>query len=152
MNRDWPRDMPQVDFQSNTNPSRRAVRGTLSNALAETALPASMMMDVGAAAFAQLDCSPPEFRAPKSEADFEAELQEFCRFARLGFTILRQSKPQLVDVANLLRSVGDGKAADDVLKLVISGRDKAEMLLELTTAAKLRCETAFLNGATQPAA
>jgi len=55
-------------------------------------------------------------------------------------------------VAKLLRSAGDGKAADDLLKLVISGRDKAESLLELTTAAKLRCESAFLNAASQPAA
>jgi hypothetical protein len=84
-----------------------------------------------------------EFAGSKSEADFELQLQEFCRFARLGFTILSQSKPQLLDVANLLRSVGDGKGADDLLKLVISGHDKAELLLELTTAAKLRCESAF---------
>ena len=27
---------------------------------------------------------------PKSEADFEVEPQEFCRFARLGFSILQQ--------------------------------------------------------------
>jgi hypothetical protein len=149
--------MSQVDFQSSD---------TLSAALAVTALPMAMMGADGAA-FADPDYSLPatpeflryipfepieEFAGPKSEADFELQLQEFCRFARLGFTILSQSKPQLLDVAKLLRSVGDGKSADDLLKLVISGRDKAESLLELTTAAKLRCESAFLNAASQPAA
>jgi hypothetical protein len=94
----------------------------------------------------------PSADGPKSETDFEEELQEFCRFARLGFTILNKSKSQLLDVANLLRSVEDGKAADDLLKLVISGHDKAELLLELTAAAKLRWESAFLNAASHPAA
>jgi hypothetical protein len=51
-----------------------------------------------------------------------------------------------------LRSVGDGKGADDLLKLVISGRDKAKLLLELTTTAKLRCESAFVNATSPPAA
>jgi hypothetical protein len=139
---------------------------TLSAALAVTAM-ATAMMGADDAAFAEPDYSLPatpellrdipfepikEFAGSKSEADFELQLQEFCRFARLGFTILSQSKPQLLDVANLLRSVGDGKAADDLLKLVISGRDKAELLLELTIAAKLRCESAFLNAASQRAA
>jgi hypothetical protein len=151
------RDMSQVDFQRTDR---------LSAALAVTALPTAMM-DTDDAPFAEPDYSLPatpellrdipfepikEFAGSKSEADFELQLQEFCRFARLGFTILSQSKPQLLDVANLLRSVGDGKGADDLLKLVISGHDKAELLLELTTAAKLRCESAFLNAASQPAA
>jgi hypothetical protein len=149
------RDMSQVDFQRTDR---------LSAALAVTALPTAMM-GADDAAFAEPDYSLPaellrdisfepikEFAGPKSEADLELQLQEFCRFARLGFTILSQSKPQLLDVANLLRSVGDGKGADDLLKLVNSGRDKAELLLELTTAAKLRCETAFVNATSQPAA
>jgi hypothetical protein len=80
------------------------------------------------------------------EAEFEEELQEFCRFARLGFTILNQPASQLADVGNVLRSLGDGSAADDLLKLVISGREKALLLMELTNAAKLRWEAAFLNG------
>jgi hypothetical protein len=49
------------------------------------------------------------------------------------------------------RSVQDGKAADDLFKLVIGGHE-AELLLELTAAAKLRWESAFLNAASQPAA
>ena len=78
--------------------------------------------------------------ARMAEAEFEAQLQEFCRFARLGFTILNQSPSQLVGVGNVLRSLGDGSAADDLLKLVTSGGEKAEALLELTNAAKLHCE------------
>ena len=82
--------------------------------------------------------------ARMAEAEFEAQLQEFCRFARLGFTILNQSPSQLVGVGNALRSLGDGAAADDLLGLVNSGGEKAEALLELTNAARLRCEAAFL--------
>jgi hypothetical protein len=149
--------MSQVDFRSTINPSHRAV--TRSAALAVTALPAATM-SVAGAEFAEPDSRPdtPEllrdirfFVGSTSEADFELQLQEFCHFARLGFTILTQSKPRLLDVTNLLRSIGDGNAADDLLELVISGRDKAELLLELTTAAKLRYESAVLNAARPPA-
>jgi hypothetical protein len=146
------RDMSQLDFQ---NADR------LSAALAVTALPAAMM-GADDAAFAEPDYSLPttpeslrdipfepikEFAGSKSEAEFEVLLQEFCQFARLGFTILKQSKSQLIEVADLLRSLGDGNAAEDLLKLVVSGRDKAELLVELTNAAKVRCEFAFLTAA-----
>jgi hypothetical protein len=82
-----------------------------------------------------------EFAGPKAEADFEKQLQEFCDFARLGFTILGQPKQRVAEVANLLRSVEDGRSADDLLKQLANGRDKAKSLLELTTAAKLRWES-----------
>ena len=85
--------------------------------------------------------------ARMAEGEFEAQLQEFCRFARLGFTILSQSPSQLVSVGNVLRSLGDGSAADDLLKLVTSGGEKAEALLQLTNTAKFRCEAAFLTSA-----
>jgi hypothetical protein len=81
-----------------------------------------------------------------SAAEFEAELQEFCRLARLGFTILNQSGTQLADVGYLLRSLGDGSAADDFLMLVLGGCAKAEAFLELTQTAELRCEAAFQAG------
>ena len=93
-----------------------------------------------------------EFDPQKSEAEFEILLQEFCQLARLGFTILNQSKSQLVEVAVLLRSLGDGCAAEDLHKLVASGRDKAELLLELTNAAKGRYEFAFLSTPSEAAA
>ena len=57
-----------------------------------------------------------------------------------------------MEVADLLRSLGDGNAAEDLLKLVVVGRDKAELLLDLTNAAKVRCEFAFLNAASEAAA
>jgi hypothetical protein len=69
------------------------------------------MMGADDAAFAEPDYSQPatpellldipfepikEFAGSKSEAEFEVLLQEFCQFARLGFTILNQSKSQLL--------------------------------------------------------
>jgi hypothetical protein len=94
-----------------------------------------------------LTSEPTNGLARMAEAEFEAQLHEFCRFARLGFTILNQSPSQLVGVGNVLRSLGDGSAADDILKLVASGGEKAEALRELTNAAKLRCEAAFAGSA-----
>jgi hypothetical protein len=96
-------------------------------------------------------------RAPKllngmDEKEFEAQLQEFCRFARLGFTILNQSQSQLVEVRNVLRSLGDESVSDDLLGLLASGNEKAKFLLQLTKTAKLRCEAAFDKTTSHPAA
>jgi hypothetical protein len=52
----------------------------------------------------------------------------------------------------LLRSLGGGNVAEDLLKLVVGRRDKAELLLELTNAAKVRFEFAFLTAASGAAA
>jgi hypothetical protein len=95
----------------------------------------------------RLTFEPTKGLARMDEAEFEAQLHEFCRFARLGFTILNQSPSQLVGVGNVLRSLDGDSAAGDLLKLVTSGGEKAEALLELTNAAKLRCEAAFLMSA-----
>jgi hypothetical protein len=107
------RNMTQADYQSSTNSPCRAVSGAL---LASS--PPTEMMNVAGVGFPKPSSSPRakpsgviafetswEFARQKSEAEFEVLLQEFCQFARLGFTILNQSKSQLVEVADLLRSL-----------------------------------------------
>jgi len=51
-----------------------------------------------------------------------------------------------------LRSLGDDNAAEDLHRLAASGCEKSELLLELTNAAKLRWEFAFLSTASEAAA
>jgi hypothetical protein len=144
------RDMTQADYQNCTSLPGPAVPGALlANGDAVSfpppasprAKPSRIASDMSG-----------EFAPQKSEAEFEKLLQEFCQLARLGYTILNQSKSQLIEVADLLGSLGDGDAAEDLHKLVVRGREKAEALLELTNAAKLRYEFAFLRTASEAAA
>jgi hypothetical protein len=142
--------MTQADYQNCTNlPGPAAPGALLANGDAVSfpppasarAKPSRIASDVSG-----------EFAPQKSEADFEKLLQEFCQLARLGYTILNQPKSQLFEIADLLRSLGDGNAAEDLHNLVVSGREKAELLLEVTNAAKLRYESAFLRRASEVAA
>jgi hypothetical protein len=137
------RDMTQADYEIGTTSPAPVVLGALLANGAEVSFPAPRAKPARSA---------PDMSGEFSQAEFEILLQEFCQFARLGYTILNQSKSQLVGVADLLRSLGDGNAAEDLRKLVASGRDKAELLLELTNAAKLRYEFAFLTAASDVAA
>jgi hypothetical protein len=146
------RDMTQADYQNSTNFPCRVVPGALLANVAGVGFPEPYSSPRAKPSGVIASDTSWEFARQKSEAEFEILLQEFCQFARLGFTILNQSKSQLIEVADLLRSLGDGNAAEDLLKLVVSGRDKAELLLELTNAAKVRCEFAFLNAASEAAA
>ena len=43
-----------------------------------------------------------EFAGTKAEADFEKQLQEFCAFARLAFTILGQPQQKVTEVGKLV--------------------------------------------------
>jgi hypothetical protein len=142
--------MAQADYQNCTNLAGPAVPGALLPNGNGVSFPAPALPRAKPSRIAS-DMSW-EFAPQESEAEFETLLQEFCQLARLGYTILNQSKSQLNGVADLLRSLGDGEAAEDLHKLVVSGRERAELLLELTNAAKLRYEFAFLRTASEAAA
>jgi hypothetical protein len=143
--------MDQVDYQNSAKSFSPVVLGTLLANVGEVGFHAPSAPRVKPSEITESDTSW-EFAPQKSEAEFEILLQEFCQLARLGFTILNQSKSQLIGVADLLRSLGDGSATEDLHKLVVSGRERAELLLELTNTAELRCEFAFLNTASEAAA
>lgn len=146
------RDMTQPDYQNNsTNSSCPALSGALLANVAGTSFPGPSSPRTKPSRFIASNLSW-EFDPQKSEAELEILLQEFCQLARLGFTILNQSQSQLVGVADLLRSLGDASALEDLHKLVANGRDKAELLLELTNAAKLRYEFAFMSTPNEAAA
>jgi hypothetical protein len=81
-----------------------------------------------------------EFQSKQAAREFQTNLENLCVAARLAFTILGKTRPELIRCCD---GMGDGAA--DAAELLRDGVEKAGTLLELMESAERRHLVAMAN-------